>query len=51
MIEGLELAHRQLADADNMTERLGALTAIAFKPDVSASTRSTRSSGATRRSR
>ena len=33
VIQGLELAHRQLADADNMTERLGALTAIAFKPD------------------
>ena len=33
VIEGLELAHRQLADADNMTERLGALTAIALKPD------------------
>src|SRR6185437_389452 len=32
-IRGLELAHRQLAEADNMTERLGALTAIAFKPD------------------
>jgi aminopeptidase N len=34
VIEGLELAHRQLADADNMTERLGALTAIALKPDA-----------------
>jgi aminopeptidase N len=33
VFEGLELAHRQLADADNMTERLGALAAIAFKPD------------------
>jgi aminopeptidase N len=33
VIEGLELAHRQLAEANNMTERLGALTAIAFKPD------------------
>src|SRR5271166_3839208 len=33
VIEGLELAHRQLADADNMTERFGALTAIALKPD------------------
>jgi aminopeptidase N len=33
VIQGLELAHRQLADADNMTERLGALTAIAFKAD------------------
>ena len=33
VIEGLELAHRQFAEADNMTERLGALTAIAFKPD------------------
>jgi aminopeptidase N len=34
VIEGLELAHRQLAEADNMTERLGALSAIAFKPDA-----------------
>jgi len=33
VIQGLELAHRQLAEADNMTERLGALSAIAFKPD------------------
>jgi aminopeptidase N len=33
VIQGLELAHRQLGDADNMTERLGALSAIAFKPD------------------
>jgi len=33
VIEGLELARRQLADADNMTERLGALAAIAFQPD------------------
>jgi aminopeptidase N len=33
VIQGLELAHRQLAEADNMTERLGALTAIAFRPD------------------
>src|SRR3984885_1276902 len=33
VIQGLELAHRQLADADNMTERLGALSAIAFEPD------------------
>jgi aminopeptidase N len=33
VIQGLELAHRQLADADNMTERFGALSAIAFKPD------------------
>ncbi len=33
VIEGLDLAHRQLADADNMTERLAALRAIAFKPD------------------
>jgi len=32
-IQGLMLAHRQLAEADNMTERLGALAAIAFKPD------------------
>jgi aminopeptidase N len=34
VIEGLELAHRQLAQADNMTGRLGALAAIAFKPDA-----------------
>ena len=34
VIEGLALAHRQLADADNMTERLGALSPIAFKPDA-----------------
>ena len=33
-IRGLELAHRQLAEADNMTERLGALSAIAFQPDA-----------------
>ena len=33
VIQGLELAHRQLAEADTMTERLGALAAIAFKPD------------------
>ncbi len=33
VIQGLELAHRQLADADNMTERFGALAAVAFKPD------------------
>jgi len=33
VVQGLELAHRQLAEADNMTERLGALSAIAFKPD------------------
>jgi aminopeptidase N len=33
VIEGLELAHRQLANADNMTERLAALTAIALTPD------------------
>jgi aminopeptidase N len=33
VIEGLKLAHRQLAEADNMTERLAALTAIALKPD------------------
>src|SRR5271169_1838968 len=32
-IKGLELAHRQFGDADNMTERLGALAAIAFSPD------------------
>ena len=38
VIQGLELAHRQLAEADNMTERLGALTAIAFKPDDRART-------------
>jgi len=33
VMEGLELVHRQLADADNMTERFGALAAIALKPD------------------
>ena len=33
VIEELELAQRQLADADNMTERFGALAAIALKPD------------------
>jgi aminopeptidase N len=33
VIQGLELAHRQLADANNMTDRLSALAAIAFKPD------------------
>jgi aminopeptidase N len=33
VFEGLALAHRQLANADNMTERLAALAAIAFKPD------------------
>ncbi|HEX9170072.1 MAG TPA: aminopeptidase N C-terminal domain-containing protein, partial [Roseiarcus sp.] len=33
VIEGLAVAHRQLSDADNMTERLGALSAIAFTPD------------------
>ena len=31
-IAGLDLALRQFADADNMTERFGALTAIALKP-------------------
>ena len=31
VIEGLELAHRQIAEANNMTERLGALTAIALQ--------------------
>ncbi len=34
VIEGLPLAHRQLAHSDNMTERLGALSAIALKPDA-----------------
>ena len=43
VIQGLELAHRQFADADNMTERFGALAAIAFKPDERASMRSRRS--------
>ena len=33
VIEGLDLAHRQFADADNMTERFGALSAIALKPE------------------
>ncbi len=32
VIEGLAQAHRQLNEADNMTERLGALSAIALKP-------------------
>jgi aminopeptidase N len=31
-IDGLELAHSQLREADNMTERLGALATIALKP-------------------
>ncbi|MBV9290640.1 MAG: aminopeptidase N [Hyphomicrobiales bacterium] len=31
-IEGLELAHSQLSEADNMTERFAALSAIAMKP-------------------
>ena len=39
---GLELAHRQLADADNMTERFGALAAIALKPDSRARARARR---------
>ena len=34
VIEGLELAHRQLAEADNMTERFGALTQIVLKPNA-----------------
>ena len=33
VISGLQAAHAQLADADNMTERLAALAAIAMKPD------------------
>ena len=32
VIDGLELAHRQLSGADNMTERFAALAAIAMKP-------------------
>jgi aminopeptidase N len=32
VIEGLGRAHRQLAEADNMTERFGALTQILLKP-------------------
>jgi aminopeptidase N len=32
VIDGLALAHGQLRDADNMTERLGALATIALKP-------------------
>ncbi|HTR14856.1 MAG TPA: aminopeptidase N [Roseiarcus sp.] len=32
VISGLELAQRQFEDADNMTERLGALSVIAFNP-------------------
>ena len=34
VIEGLERAHRQLAEADNMTERFGALTQIILKPNA-----------------
>jgi len=34
IIEGLERAHRQLGEADNMTERFGALTQIVLKPNV-----------------
>ena len=34
VIEGLERAHRQLAEADNMTERFGALTQILLKPNA-----------------
>jgi aminopeptidase N len=34
LIEGLERAHRQLAEADNMTERFGALTQIVLKPNA-----------------
>jgi len=33
VIDGLALAHGQLREADNMAERLGALAAIAFKPN------------------
>jgi aminopeptidase N len=33
VISGLQAAHAQLADADNMTERLAALATIAMKPD------------------
>ncbi len=33
VIEGLRLAHAQLAEADNMADRLGALATIAMKPD------------------
>ena len=32
VIDGLERAHRQLAEADNMTERFSALTQIVLKP-------------------
>jgi aminopeptidase N len=35
VIDGLELAHQQLREANNMTERLGALSAIAMKPSSS----------------
>ncbi len=34
IIDGLERAHRQLAEADNMTERFGALTQIVLKPNA-----------------
>ena len=33
VISGLQVAHAQLAEADNMTDRLAALAAIAMKPD------------------
>ena len=33
IIDGLSRAHRQLRDADNMTERFGALTQIVLKPN------------------
>jgi aminopeptidase N len=35
IIDGLARAHKQLHDADNMTERLGALTQILLKPNSS----------------
>ncbi len=35
IIDGLARAHRQLRDADNMTERFGALTQIVLKPNSS----------------
>ncbi|HZZ60736.1 MAG TPA: aminopeptidase N [Roseiarcus sp.] len=34
IIDGLERAHRQLAESDNMTERFGALAQIVLKPNA-----------------
>ena len=51
VIDGLERAHRQLREADNMTERFGALTQIVLKPSSTREHASTRSAAATRWSR